>query len=128
MFHFQAENIKYAAVLNHGIFMLNIFYILQLDRKVALTYTIDRRIKIVKSCEKQNFFVDNVVNLKLQCVMDSVLAPCFLTEVSKERPDGIDLFKFNNRNSRRRCLICSKLAIKTSERRYLLLTLNIFHT
>ena len=43
------------------------------------------------------------------------------------------MFKVNNRNTRTRCQICSKLTIKTPERRQrrqvpLLLTLNIFHT
>ena len=43
-------------------------------------------------------------------------------------------FKFNNRNTRKRFEICSKLTTKTQERRhdvvlvFLLLTLNIFHT
>ena len=31
-------------------------------------------------------------------------------------PAGIHLFQLNNRNSRARCEICSKLAIKTPER------------
>ena len=45
-----------------------------------------------------------------------------------------NLFKFNNRNTRKRCEICSMLSIKTAEQCYwlvlvfLLLTLNIFHT
>ena len=49
------------------------------------------------------------------------------------------MFKVNNKNTRSRCEICSKLTIKTPERRhendvngfvlvFLLLTLNIFHT
>ena len=67
-------------------------------------------------------------------------------------PAGIYLFKVNNRNTKARCEICSKLTIKTPERRHwrcsgffivnfehishnangavlvsLLLTLNIFH-
>ena len=39
------------------------------------------------------------------------------------------MFKVKNRNTRTRCEICSKLTIKTPERRHasLLLTLNIFH-
>ena len=47
---------------------------------------------------------------------------------------GIFLLKVNNRNTRKRCEICSKLTIKIPERRQwrllvsLLLTLNIFHT
>ena len=52
---------------------------------------------------------------------------------------GIYLLKNNSRNTRTRCKICSKLTIKTPERRHqngaigvvlvsLLLTLNIFHT
>ena len=32
-------------------------------------------------------------------------------------PDDIYLFKVNNRNTRTRCEICSKLRIKTPERR-----------
>ena len=39
-----------------------------------------------------------------------------------DAPAGIYLLKVNNRNTRTRCEICSKLTIKT------LLTLNIFHT
>ena len=51
-------------------------------------------------------------------------------------PVGIHLLKVNNKNARARCEICSKLTIKTPERRYdviglvlvsLLLTLDIFH-
>ena len=43
-------------------------------------------------------------------------------------PANIYLLKFNNRNTRKRCEICSKL-IKAPERQmYLLLNLNIFHT
>ena len=42
---------------------------------------------------------------------------------------GISQLKVINRNTRTRCEICSKLTIKTPERRQaLLLTLNIFHT
>ena len=48
---------------------------------------------------------------------------------------SIYVFKVNNRHTRRRCEICSKLTIKTPERYangvnlvYLLLTSNIFHT
>ena len=33
-------------------------------------------------------------------------------------PAGIYLFKVNNRNTRTRCVICSKLTIKTPERRH----------
>ena len=52
------------------------------------------------------------------------------TEIKKCFPVGIYAFKVNNRNTRTRFEICSKLTIKTSERRHLvslLLTLNIFH-
>ena len=42
---------------------------------------------------------------------------------------GISQLKVINGNTRTRCEICSKLTIKTPERRQaLLLTLNIFHT
>ena len=36
----------------------------------------------------------------------------------KDNPVGIYLLKVNNRNTRTRCEICSKLTIKTPERRY----------
>ena len=45
----------------------------------------------------------------------------------QELPANIYLFKINNRNTRKRCEICSKLTIKSPERRHWL-TLNIFHT
>ena len=41
-------------------------------------------------------------------------------------PAGIYLVKINNRNTRTRCEICSKLTIKTPEQRQLI-TMNIFH-
>ena len=41
-----------------------------------------------------------------------------ILEKVKVYPAGIYLLKVNNRNTRTRCEICSKLTIKTSERRY----------
>ena len=55
---------------------------------------------------------------------------------SRVAPAGIDLLKVNNRNTRARCEVCSKLTIKTSERSQWNMwkvnnkdtrTLNIFH-
>ena len=52
----------------------------------------------------------------------------------KRYPAGNYKFKVNNRNTRTRCEMCSKLTIKKPERANgivlvsLLLTLNIFHT
>ena len=40
----------------------------------------------------------------------------------REQSVGIYLFKVNNKNTRTRCEICSKLTIKTPERHYWLLT------
>ena len=55
-----------------------------------------------------------------------------ILEMSYHYPADIYLLKVNNRNSRTRCEICSKLAIKIPEHGvvlvFLLLTLNIFHT
>ena len=49
--------------------------------------------------------------------------------IQQINPANIYLFKANNRNTRKRCEICSKLTIKTSEQLvFLLLTLNVFHT
>ena len=46
---------------------------------------------------------------------------CVICNFSKCDPAGIYLLKANNRNTRARCEICSKLTIKTPERRHLLL-------
>ena len=48
-------------------------------------------------------------------------------------PVGNFMFKINNKNTRARCEICSKLTVKTPERRRVVLvslwlTLNIIHT
>ena len=40
-----------------------------------------------------------------------------ISESDKTFPADIYLFKVNNRNTRTRCEICSKLTIKTTERR-----------
>ena len=45
-------------------------------------------------------------------IRKNVLIPSF-----NEYPAGIYLLKVNNRNTRTRCEICSKLTIKTPERR-----------
>ena len=47
-------------------------------------------------------------------------------EVNNLNPTGIYLLKVNNRNTRLKCKICSKVTIKTLV--FLLLTLNIFYT
>ena len=48
---------------------------------------------------------------------------CSISEIEKQGlnyklyPGGIYLLKFNNRNTRTSCEICSKLTLKTSEKR-----------
>ena len=51
--------------------------------------------------------------LKKECCQDNHLHECDQT------PVGNIMFKVNNRNNRARCEICSKLTIKTTERRHL---------
>ena len=41
----------------------------------------------------------------------------FLRNFEKQLPVGIYIFKVNNRNTKTRCEICSKLTVKTSEQR-----------
>ena len=41
------------------------------------------------------------------------------SRLSKPNPAGIYLLRVNNKNNRARCEICSKLTIKTPERRHL---------
>ena len=54
---------------------------------------------------------------------DSEIFECFLVRVNllsflNDNPVGNNIFKVNNRNTRTRCKICSKLTIKTPEIRH----------
>ena len=49
---------------------------------------------------------------------------CKIFLTTKLYPTAKYMFKVNNRNTRTRCEICSKLTIKTTERRYLSLFFN----
>ena len=49
----------------------------------------------------------------LRKVLKLALQPIILSH--EDDPANIYMFKVNNRNTRKRCEICSKLAIKTSE-------------
>ena len=66
--------------------------------------------------------------------LSSIEWSCYGTKCISRNPVDIYLLKVNNRNTRTRCEICSKLTRKTPERRHgvvlvsLLLALNIFHT
>ena len=50
------------------------------------------------------------------CKSQLFVTPFTIYEINTS-PANIYLFKFNNRNTRKRCKICSKLTIKTLERR-----------
>ena len=84
--------------------------------------------KIVNSFYLLNIFVKSSIYLHAIRQVKSKVTKIMLIRISY--PIGIYLLKVNNRNTRATCEICSKLAIKTPERRHptLLLTLNIFHT
>ena len=62
------------------------------------------------------------------------LFTCCFSVLFKVNPVGIYLFKVNNRNTRTRCEICSRLTIKTSERCHwhssgvFIVNFNHFHT
>ena len=60
--------------------------------------------------------LENEISLFVQDVKtkDSAKLVC----IFKRLPAGIYLLKVNNRNTRTRCVICSKLTIKTPERRH----------
>ena len=51
----------------------------------------------------------------------------FVRRLIKDDPAGIYVFKVTNRNTRKRCEICSKLTIKTPERRHLMFLLLTFN-
>ena len=71
--------------------------------------------------------------MKKQNLQNTSPLPLFPVPIREFSAD-IYLLKVNNKNTRKRCEICSNLTIKTPERRQcdvalvsLLLTLNIFH-
>ena len=55
--------------------------------------------------------------------------PCYLLDTGRKRnaPAGIYLLKVNKRNTKTRCEICSKLTIKTPERRSGVFIVNFEH-
>ena len=69
-----------------------------------------------KTREKQMKFVGN-------CNLFFLLALLFNLKFPELFPATISLFKVNNKNTRKKCEICSKLTIKTTERD-LMLSLN----
>ena len=60
----------------------------------------------------EQLYCSNPVLLLLILNMHLFTAPFILY------PANINMFKVNNRSTRTRCEICSKLTIKTSERRF----------
>ena len=60
---------------------------------------------------------------KIKTVKNKFISKFQISE-NYRKPANIYLFKVDNRNTRKRCEICSKLTIKIPE----WLTLNIFHT
>ena len=52
------------------------------------------------------------------CIPAGKINMCTITKTVEQVSANIYLFKVNNRNSRKRCNICSKLTIKTPERRH----------
>ena len=57
-------------------------------------------------------------NLLCSIFLANVLILCPLQKTGKPNPTGNYMFKVNNKNSRRRCEICSELTTKTPERRH----------
>ena len=69
--------------------------------------TNDELLKLADSARAKSVLSVNTV------IYDAVYAPA----IPRHTPAGIYLLKVNNRNTRTRCEICSKLTIKTPERR-----------
>ena len=67
---------------------------------------------------------ENIMYTYVQYVLSKPVSFSSLFEICFY-PAGIYLLKVNNRNTRTRCEICSKLTIKIPERVFLLLTLNM---
>ena len=78
----------------------------------------------------EKYVTNTLANAEVSKVKAGKLQPFINPNEPLSKPSRQLLVQVNNRNTRTRCEICSKLTIKTPERRLvsLLLTLNIFHT
>ena len=57
---------------------------------------------------------DDMTKSEILCLkIEETLKLNAIMSFARWYPDNIYLFKFNNRNTRKRCEICSKLTIKT---------------
>ena len=108
-----------------------------LQLAVLLKYNILQLAVLLSSAMKTLVKVTNNETCAVsKCIFQAsyfVLAGSFFPESRGSSPARIYLLKVNNRNTKTRCEICSKLTIKTVERHQwllvsFLLTLNIFHT
>ena len=72
-----------------------------------------RRLKNVIFIQKTALTLNVFFTTFLQTYSEAHSGPCQISN-----PVGIYLLKVNNRNTRTRCEICSKLTIKTPERRH----------
>ena len=115
---------------NTAILINKVFLIKGQERFPKLERLIsDEHESLHKTC-KYEIFISDPSDDPITGVKDSSFH-----ELSRIDPALIYLLKVNNRNTRTKCEICSKLTIKTPERChwrvvlvFLLLTLNIFHT
>ena len=85
---------------------------------------------VIQDNDKSSFIFSTSINIyiiKVRTVMPEELSAQYCSDVIvlfwtlkplTTKPAGNYMFKVNNRNTRTRCEICSKLTIKTSERRH----------
>ena len=74
----------------------------------------------LRACFKDFFFTRSLLNLSylsLLSIFHVFKFSDFFSDFVEQAPTKIYLFKVNNRNTRKRYEICSKLTIKTLERR-----------
>ena len=87
---------------------------------------------LLKKSLIENFIFCPVGTICILQICITKIQLILLREIDRIDQAGIYLLKANNRNTRTRCEICSKLTIKLPEQRQwpitLLLTLNMFHT
>ena len=60
-------------------------------------------------------FFEKIVTAKIRSLFSEKVSSLTLDKVLNTPPTGNYMFKVNNRNTRKKCEICSKLTIKTPE-------------
>ena len=83
--------------------------------KILMNFTWWLLFIIIRGCRVQLHSLKKTGRFDAHSTVNKLAATCVSESYLELFPVGIHMFKVNNRNTRARCVICSKLTIKTPE-------------